>query len=257
MNEKRQVLCDAEGKALCVQLTYAEYVWLEASGIESAKLRTRQKQLVEILTSGGAMEALPVLSAAEPNNAHKPLSAPVPAMDPVVSVSAETRRSVHEEPVAITEAPPGKPLSVEPGTVRKVSAATPVVISPVLLAFLKEQDPSENAKKLIEACVAKLVGLYGKRITLSLHKPYICLWDFDEWVTFAYGEIIQGKFFLSIDRSVVPDAVIEDVWTPPKRLSEKELVRMKIETITDELIARLQCVLTGDLKTAKSTGVSA
>jgi hypothetical protein len=130
------------------------------------------------------------------------------------------------------------------------------MIPPVLLAFLKEQDPSENAKQLIETCVSKLVGLYGKRITLSLHKPYICLWDFDEWVTFAYGEIIHGKFFLSIDRNVVPDAVVEDVWTPPKRLSEKELVRMKIETITDELIARLQCVLAGNVKTVESTGVS-
>ena len=116
-------------------------------------------------------------------------------------------------------------------------------IPPMLLDFLTEQDPSQKAKRLIMACAQKLSSLCGKRITLSLHKPYICLWDFDEWKTFAFGEIIQGYLYLSVESSLQPHADAGSVWVPPSGLCKKPLVRRRVDAITDELLEQLTTAL--------------
>ncbi len=138
---------------------------------------------------------------------------------------------------------PGMPIASVENQAVSVGPEQAVPISPVLDDFLITKDPSRKARQLVETCARKLSGLCGKRITLSLHKPYICFWDYDEWKTFAFGEIIDGVFYLSIDKSLIPDSDSADNWIPPGGLYKKPLVRLKVEAVTDGLLAQLKSTL--------------
>jgi len=243
---KVKFLYGSDGDRVLAELPYDEYVRLTDSLREAPLLRARMKQISDMLESQ--------LSGADaPDTQHVETAAPVSA----VAVAVRTV-------VPDAEVPPVAPVAarpVESVLLQKIPAvaAAPsilpkedraVAIPVLLLEFLTQQDPSQNSLRLIETCARKLSGLCGKRITLSLHKPYICLWDFDEWKTFAFGEVMNGSLYLSIEKSLVPETGSSDVWTPPGGLYKKPLVRLKVDAVTDTLLAHLKNALTCKIESA-------
>lgn len=231
------------GEIIYVQMPYDDYVRLDQEGLEAGLFNARLKQVAAILAASPAPAEMTVAAPAAPA-ASQPVpraAPPEPEVAKPVQAVAETRVS-REAPV------------VQPAQIARTLDTETVVIPPVLQNFLNEEDPSQHVRSLVETCVRRLSGLCGKRITLSLHKPYICLWDFDAWVTFAYGEIKSGEFYLSVEESRVPDAGVSDIWTPPSGLSKKPLVRIKVDTVTDSLISLLQSIVANDEMGLKQAG---
>jgi hypothetical protein len=111
-----------------------------------------------------------------------------------------------------------------------------VSMPPNLLNFLEEEDSSQKCRQMVKALAQKLSILTGKQVTLSLHKPYICFWDFNEWRTFAYGQIVQNSLYVSLEENFVPSDVASDLWTPPSGLCKTKLVRFKVDTVSDNII---------------------
>jgi hypothetical protein len=254
-------LYDNEGKKAAVQLPYDEFLHLSDLDQEAPLLRHRMKQISELLQmqASSGLEDYP-MPAAHPHE---------PEQEDELPAILKSATQLTEEPVFATEPEPEPiPEVVQPKKTSKneqvdqdiklaEKGPTPstakefaIPIPPMLLDFLTEQDPSQKAKRLIMACAQKLSGQCGKRITLSLHKPYICLWDFDEWKTFAFGEIIQGHLHLSIEKALLPEADDGDVWVPPSGLCKKPLVRLKVDAITDDLLTYLEQALTNLTKSA-------
>ena len=252
MNPVLNILYDRAGEKVAVQLMYDEYLRLFDLEKESPLLCVKVKQIAELLqfslSNDNIPEAKEVLQTPtlEPEiervyakalvpalvheqPASKPMSAPVP--EPIAVCITKVEPLAPE--IVLSENSPAEPIAKEYA----------IPIPPMLLDFLIEQDPSQKAKRLITACAQKLSGLCGKRITLSLHKPYICLWDFDEWKTFAFGEIIQGNLYLSVESSLQPQADVANLWVPPSGLFKKQLVRRRVDAITDELLGQLKSAI--------------
>jgi len=234
MNAAVQILCDAQGNGAAAQLPYAEYVKLKDSAHDALILRNRLKQIKELLGSHRSTEGITV-------PAGRPPLAPSPATEilrpPVLEEPPVSREPLPEKPAvpAVPEASPAIPA---------LEAEDPKLkIPPILLNFMKEQDPSGTALNLVENCVQKLSRLCGKRITLSLHKPYICLWDFDDWKSFAFGEVINGKLYLSIEKSLALESSSAEIWTPPSGLCKQPLVRLEVPSVTDSLLGQLKRAL--------------
>jgi hypothetical protein len=257
-------LYDHIGEKTAVQMLYGDYLVLSGLNEEWPLLRIKVRQIGELLQTGLADTALPP----EPEEPAQ-LIYPEPVQEQTVAQYSEPEPQ--PEPEVIPEHIPVQTVVSQPAPVYSLPKIEPVVqdiklsessptpstakeyaipIPPMLLDFLTEQDPSQKAKRLVMACAQKLSGLCEKRITLSLHKPYICLWDFDEWKTFAFGEIIQGHLYLSIEKTLMPDADAEDVWVPPSGLCKKPLVRLKVDAITDDLLSRLTNALNHLTKSA-------
>lgn len=245
MDAVSKTLYNRAGEKIAVQLLYDEYLRLSDLNKELPLLQTRFKQITELLQAGLGGEHAP-LPASVKTEQHAPKEQAAEQPKP-----AEQKYVQHVTP----EPPPVSSITKDtpPAPEIKLSETSPVPstgkeyvmpIPPMLLDFLTEQDPSQKAKRLIMTCAQKLSGLCGKRITLSLHKPYICLWDFDEWKTFAFGEIIQGQLYLSVESSLQPDADTANIWIPPSGLYKRPLVRRKVDAITDELLEQLTTALT-------------
>lgn len=244
MDSVIEILYDQMGEKVAVQLPYDEFQKLSALDQESALLRARVQTITELLqgrlNQAPALPPEPVKTVEpEPPEAAEELAPePEPPAEPEPAPAPEPLREIP----AVKPPAPGIVLS---GTAPVESTAKEyaVPIPPMLLDFLTEQDPSQKAKRLIVACAQRLSALCGKRITLSLHKPYVCIWDFDEWRTFAFGEILQGHLYLSIESSLQPDADRSNIWVPPSGLYKKPLVRRRVDAITDELLEQLVTAL--------------
>jgi hypothetical protein len=228
------LLYDSDGQPRCVQLTHDEYVRLDQIRLEAPLLRVQLKHVMDVLSSGDALPEYPLPAVG---------SLPEPVEAAAVQPCAE------EEP----QRPPAG-VSVAGTPVSPADAGT-IAISPPLQAFLNEQDPSQKIKSLLEGCARTLSCVCERRITLSLQKPFICLWDFDAWTTFAYGEVICGDLYLSVEKSNLPEARASDIWTPPGSLSKVHLARMKVDAVTDTLIARLRNALMPPGAEATGTGL--
>lgn len=236
-------LYDHEGEKTAVQLLYDEYLRLSDLEKESPLLRVRIRHIAELLQSGSN-----IVSASDETAAAKPAHEVTP--EPIIKPVPVYKFEPEPEPEPVSKPTPAAIILKDEPTAPDIvlSESSPVEstakeyampIPPMLLDFLTEQDPSQKAKRLIVSCAQKLSGLCKKRITLSLHKPYICLWDFDEWKTFAFGEIIQGCLYLSVESSLQPHADATNVWVPPSGLCKKPLVRRRVDAVTDELLAQL------------------
>jgi hypothetical protein len=266
MNANVRFLCDHEGVRILAELPYSEYMKLTDASREAPLLRAKLKQISDVL--GGAplsVAETPPERGVEKTVRAAAVEAPAPTAirkEAEVSLKPDVEKAVKpvavEAPAPVPAAqkkivapastgpaasvpPPEKPPAIDWDVAPKEERAVPV--PQMLLTFLNEKDPSQNSVRLIEACARKLSGISGKRITLSLHKPYICLWDFDEWKTFAFGEVINGCLYLSIERSLVPNAGAADIWTPPSGLCKKPLARLKVDAITDKLLIQLKHAL--------------
>jgi len=241
MDAVSKTLYNRAGEKIAVQLLYDEYLRLSDLDKELPLLRIRFKQITELLQAGLGGEYTPLPASAKTEQ-HTPkeqaAEQPEPAKQNPVQNATPASRLPEDLPVT-----PEIKLS-ETSPVPSTGKEYVMPIPPMLLDFLTEQDPSQKAKRLIMTCAQKLSGLCGKRITLSLHKPYICLWDFDEWKTFAFGEIIQGHLYLSVESSLQPDADTANIWIPPSGLYKRPLVRRKVDAITDELLEQLTTALT-------------
>ena len=245
MDSIAKTLYNRAGEKIAVQLLYDEYLRLSDLNNELPLLRIRFKQITELLQSGLGEEYFPLPASAKTEQ-HAPKEQVAEQPKPVEQTPVQ---NAPPAPIPASSIPKDLPAVPE----IKLSESSPIQstgkeyvmpIPPMLLDFLTEQDPSQKAKRLIMTCAQKLSSLQGKRITLSLHKPYICLWDFDEWKTFAFGEIIQGHLYLSVESSLQPDADAENIWIPPSGLYKKPLVRRKVDAITDELLEQLTTALT-------------
>ena len=234
-------LYNQSGEKTDVQLLYDEYLRLSDLNQELPLYRIKLKQIAELLGAAPSDDdfplPLPVRSVHESYT--EPIQEQQPESEPEYVVPKSAFETV-SEPALVTDSPADRDIRIsEKKPVDPAVKEYTMPIPPMLLDFLTEQDPSQKAKRLIMACAQKLSSLCGKRITLSLHKPYICLWDFDEWKTFAFGEIIQGYLYLSVESSLQPHANEVNVWVPPSGLCKKPLVRRRVDAITDELLEQL------------------
>lgn len=241
MDSVIKFLYDRAGGKVAVQLMYDEYLRLSDFDKELPLLRVKIRQIAELLQGESAPRApappervIVRETTPEPTLPPPRVQAPVPAPEMAPTIVPTSTDSLREDVLTVSNI---KLPADSPGQSTVKEYAMP--IPPVLLDFLTEQDPSQKAKRLIMTCAQKLSGLCGKRITLSLHKPYICLWDFDEWKTFAFGEIIQGDLYISMESSLQPHADTINVWIPPSGLCKKPLVRRRVDAITDELLEQL------------------
>lgn len=262
MTDATQILYDENGNPVSIQMNHEEYVRLKRESEEQESQNARLQEVMRLLLSEGSdeapvepavqevREASSAVSAGEAPSVDKEerpspgvvLSAPEETIDSTVEKTVE-EISLAAEPVL--DAPSGDKMdsvvaSEQPAESQYVES---VQMPPVLQAFLSEQDPSHRIRQQIEACVFQLSASCGKRITLSLHRPYICLWDFDAWETFAYGEIVGENLYFSIDQSLVQDSAEVDVWTPPSSISKKPLARFRVTDVTERIINQLKVAL--------------
>ena len=234
MNINVRFLCDREGQKRVAQLPHDEYMRLIDSGQEAILLRAKLKHAEALLGSYSFSENVPVERKTAVVMQKAVLEAEV--QKPEVKAVVEPVKNSPVQNGFTSEAPAA---SAEKRAVSSGEEQA-VPLSPMLQSFLMTTDPSQKSHRLIETCARKLSGLCGKRITLSLHKPYICFWDYDEWKTFAFGEIIDGVFYLSVEKALMPDSDSADIWIPPSGLCKKPLVRLKVEAVTDGLLAQLK-----------------
>jgi hypothetical protein len=237
MNINVQFLCDHQGKKVLSELPYDEYMRLVSFTREAPLLRARLKQITNMLEA--QLSGADVLK-------EQPAAKSVRLPD--IEMTARIAAPVADASPVIPAAAVSPQREVTPDV--SSGEEHPVAVPPMLLGFLSEQDPSQNCVRLIETCARKLSRLCGKRITLSLHKPYVCLWDFDEWQTFAFGEVVDGTLYLSVEKSTVQNAGSADVWIPPRGLYKKPLVRLKVDEVTDSLLTQLKAALTSQIQSA-------
>lgn len=243
MDSIAKILYNSTGEKTAVQLSYDEHLRLSDLNREAPLLRLKVKQIAELLHTG---------STGDVHKHQDPEQSAQPACVENVAVDIPTEKHEPEQistPIPVNNPPneqPSPPViqlaesSPTPSTAKEYAISIP----PILLDFLTEEDPSQKAKRLIVSCTQKLSSLCGKRITLSLYKPYICIWDFDEWKTFAFGEIIQGDLYLSVEKTLMPHADEHNVWIPPSGLCKKVLARRRVDAITDDLLGQLAAALT-------------
>jgi hypothetical protein len=227
--ETTHILCDDKGNPVLVQLPFVEYEQLLGMAEEADQLSLVLQKLQGLTSFGSVADA--------PAQKETPRQAAEPKADSP-PVASEPRT---EAPVAEKEQASEKPRS-------ELKIHQPAVIPTAVSRFLSEKDSSSRVENLIETFINRLSVLCGKRITVSLHRPYLCFWDFDEWFTFLYGQIIDDNFYLSVEASLLPDGLIGEIWTPPKGLCEKDLIRFRVDAVTDVLLSRLNIVLEKKLK---------
>ena len=236
-------MCNSEGRKIFAQLLPDEYNTLLETVHEGELLRSRVKDAESVLLSftgctpadgrgsTASYVSATVLRSGEvpPDRNKAPLAGPEAVHKPTEVPAPETKASAPSVSSGQPVSPPRREL--------------PVVLPPVLIKFLEERDSSGKCRQLIECFAERLSSLSGRRITMSLHKPYICLWDFDAWKTFAFGEVINGKLHLSIEKSLVTDSRPDDTWTPPSGLCKTPLVRLKVDAVSDMLLSQLKNAL--------------
>ena len=237
-------LYDQEGHKTDVQMLYDEYLGLSDLNQELPLSRIKLKQIAELLEAASSSDDFPLPLPVR--SVHESYTEPIQEqqLEPEPESEPNLALETVPEPTLVKDNPSVRDIKLSKNSsAESADKEYTMPIPPMLLDFLTEQDPSQKAKRLIMACAQKLSSLCGKRITLSLHKPYICLWDFDEWKTFAFGEIIQGYLYLSVESSLQPHADAGSVWVPPSGLCKKPLVRRRVDAITDELLEQLTTAL--------------
>jgi hypothetical protein len=245
MDPIAKILYNRSGEKTAVQLSYDEHLRLSDLNREAPLLRLKVKQIAELLHTGSTGDV-------HKHQDQEPEQSVQPTFVENVAVDIPAKEHEPEQiskPVPVNSLPneqPSPPViqlaesSPTPSTAKEYAISIP----PILLDFLAEEDPSQKAKRLIVSCTQKLSSLCGKRITFSLYKPYICIWDFDEWKTFAFGEIIQGDLYISVEKTLMPHVDENNVWIPPSGLCKKALARRKVDAITDDLLGQLAAALT-------------
>ncbi len=243
MDSIAKILYNSTGEKTAVQISYDEHLQLSDLNREAPLLRLKVKQIAELLQTGSTGNV-------HQHQEHEQSVQPTCVENVAVNIPA--KKPEPEQPsktIPVSSLPneqPSPPViqlaesSPTPSTAKEYAISIP----PILLDFLAEEDPSQKAKRLIVSCTQKLSSLCGKRITLSLYKPYICIWDFDEWKTFAFGEIIQGDLYLSVEKALISHVDEHNVWVPPSGLCKKVLVRRRVDAITDDLLGQLAAALT-------------
>jgi hypothetical protein len=251
MKSSVKFLCDQEGRKFFAQLLPDEYEALLDAAREGALLRSRVKNAKSMLSSALAAGYAPIEAGGSKNDHSAETAVLSETVRPDKKGKPSVAESVIQSPDIPVEKTPPPAASAAAGKPDSSFRREPSVsMPPVLAKFLEEQDPSQKSLRLIEVCVLKLSIFCEKRITLTLHKPYICLWDFDEWKTFAFGEVINESLYLSIERSLVPNASAADIWIPPCGLYKKPLVRLKVDAVTDALLIHLKNALSCQLEEA-------
>ncbi len=218
-------------------MPHEEYVRLETFDQEATLLRIKLRKVISVLEGGlvAPPQSFQGVESVANDVVDDPVCQKVVSVVMAEAVVADLKPAERSPEANAAEA---KPSSCARNIEYQEKLFVP--IPPMLQKFLVEQDSSERLTQLIKTCVQQLSSLYKKRITLSLEKPYICLWDFDEWKTFAFGEIVNGRLYLSIEKIFVQDACGADMWIPPDGLCKKPLVRLKIDAVDDLLITRLK-----------------
>lgn len=252
MTESIQILRDQEGTPVVVQMMYDAYGKLVSQGQEGALLREKIRQIATLLESQGVSEVAQVLhdkvdrqqEQDEKRGAHPEV--PLPQSEPEPEPEPEPASAKPEPaPAPVPEPAPEPALAPEltsPAGPARDSAsvsvgkgyAVPVI--PVLLDYFEQVDPSQKAKRQILSSARQLSAISGKRITLSLLKPYICLWDFDEWRAVAFFEITDDGLLMSVDKRIVPEEDEPEIWSPPSGLGKKPLARVKVTAVNDQML---------------------
>jgi hypothetical protein len=280
MTQATQILFREDGSPDRIQVPYQEYLMLEQYAHEADQAAKQLQQIRNVLAAGDvSAESVAALiasvsdaSAPQEQGAQETISADYAndvssvrednesaqedAPEPAEELQSVEDDSVSEEEVVEPAAVSAdQDLSEERvGDVGVTSSvAASVAIPPVLSSFLAERDPSNHILYILQNCAQILAERCDKRITLSLHRPYVCLWDFDEWATFAYGEIICGELYLSVNKNLIPDAQDTDVWVPPSGLAKTSLVRVKVSSVNEDLIALLTKAMSPEVQTKTGT----
>jgi hypothetical protein len=232
--------CDNEGRRRLVQLSPDEYDGL-LDEVRNDDFRRIALKRVFLLLSDSEASGAASEKAAPQGSSGEDIPDSVQLVDePSPARAAEIEKS----PEAPPPLPQNEPAVIEKSNNRLPSGAA-VAIPPVLLNFIEAQKQGSECKAMIEDVARRLSDLCGRRITLSLHKPYICFWDFDAWQTFAFGEIRDGGFHLSMEQALLPEDFSGEEWIPPAGLCKKPLIRFSVPEISDGLLVCLQRAISG------------
>jgi hypothetical protein len=230
MAETFRLLHGPDGLPVCVQVPYDEVARLEREIAEGLSLKARLRRAAAALSPEPDAPAHPDATAGKAKLPNPVEEKPIPAAAPPPVPAAGNREIAKPAPAKPAPAKAEKPPA------REIPAA--VQIPATLQSYMSEQDPSGETLRLIESCIRGMTVAVGRRITVSLHRPYICFWDFDVWRIFACGEIRNGQFYLSVDRMLAPET--SDVWNPPSGVFKSPMARMRVDRITDDLICFLR-----------------
>jgi len=168
----------------------------------------------------------------EPLEQSTPVTPVVPVAE-VPSASEEPRQA--EELTSVPSAPEKPPV---------VSKEFPISVPDKMLRFLEAHDTSGEAVQLFTAYCDQLGKVSGGRISTSMQEGTVCLWNYDEWATFAYFGFSGDRFCVSVKKHVVEDEAEGEEWLPPRGLSDEPLVRYQLDHYDDDMLSLLRKAFT-------------